>query len=51
MKNKTVMTGQFEGSRKYLRRIPEHKNDKFYKFIKKILRISKKEKIIFSERH
>jgi hypothetical protein len=40
IKIKTVMTGQFEGSRKYLR-IPEHKNDKFYKFIKKLVKKKK----------
>lgn len=45
MKSKTVITGQFEGSKKYLRSVPEDKNgDKIYKFIKRILKNNRKVK-------
>ena len=47
-KNKTVMTGQFEGSKKYLRSVPENRNeDRIYKFIKRILKSNKKRKTNF----
>jgi hypothetical protein len=41
---KTVATGQFEGSRKFLRSHSDRKDDKVSRFIKKILK-RKKNKI------
>lgn len=42
MESKVVVSGQFEGSKKHFRNKPENKDEKIFKFIKKMIKRTRK---------